>query len=315
MSAGHKYLDRFWKNGKWNYVYDTMRKGAKQVKRSLEGGLKNASADARIAIQKSKIGKKYYANKNAKAANEKERRNQYYKHRVGENDYETHNRLRYAADEGYRKFVKEVKRDNELIPVNNKGRRQTAYYRDLPKKLAAAKARKKQNDLDEMTSGGSKSDRRRLDSSREWKKVLEGTKSGRDRLQKKINKTKAINTMTSGGSASDKEALRKAAGKKRIAANNKAIAANKKGKTQTEYYKNLQKKQASKKAAQKQADLDKMTSSSAPLKPGEVKLGVNKQGVTYRVGKKKKSVAGVTYSQITDHKVHGREYKVRAKKK
>ena len=53
-----------------------------------------------------------------------------------------------------------------------------------------------------------------------------------------------------------------AKGKAYYNANNAAIAANKKGKSQTEYYKNMAKKQAAMKAAKRQADLDRMTSTS-----------------------------------------------------
>lgn len=77
-----------------------------------------------------------------------------------------------------------------------------------------------------------------------------------------------------------------AKGKAYYKSNNAAITANKKGKSQTEYYKNLQKKQAAKKAAKRQADLDRMTSTSksdasifsnTPRRPGYLDLGIDKK--------------------------------------
>jgi len=312
-----KYTDKKFINGKWRYFYgnavagvkklsadakmnavrasDAARRGASKIIKDVKNRAKLANADARIAFGKTKLGRRIYTEANIKKNAAREKANgglppgfSRHKYTVDYNRFlkkDTghigNSRLKpgdlnadIGADKnfgkGYRAYLKA---NRSAAAAQKKGKSQTEYYKNLQKK----QTRKASEDA--------------VNFYKEWKKFSRQYDKNKKKAEERRKKD-ALDTMTS----VSKSAV--TAGRdRRIAANNKAIAANKKGKSQTEYYKNLQKKQAAKKAAKKQADLDRMTSTSksdasifsnTPRRPGYLDLGIDKHGIHYRLNMGKK---------------------------
>lgn len=312
---------------------DAARRGASKIIKDVKNRAKLANADARIAFGKTKLGRRIYTEANIKKNAAREKANgglpvgfSRHKYTVDYNRFlkkDTghigNSRLKpgdlnaiIGADKnfgkGYRAYLKA---NRSAAAAQKKGKSQTEYYKNLgkvtnTKKYKEAKRRRFLNEgfRDEDWLKLKAADKKRAESNAAKAKKIR-KQADLDRMtsvsKSAVNKTKreaeqrrkdALDTMTS----VSKSAV--TAGRdRRIAANNKAIAANKKGKSQTEYYKNLQKKQAAKKAAKKQADLDRMTSTSksdasifsnTPRRPGYLDLGIDKKGIHYRLNMGKK---------------------------
>lgn len=275
-----KFIDKKWINGKWRYFYDKVgklggsakvsairasdaaRRGATAILNSAKGAKKRLVAYA----TNNELGKervrihKHISNGSIKNINR----------RYGDFSNSPSMLLRSMsnADKKY------YKAHNATIAANKKGKSQTEYYKNLKKKQDIREGSKKAVNFYKGWQ----------EFNRQWDK-----KKKRAAEQRRKD---ALDTMTS-VSRSAVTAGRDA----RIAANNATIAANRKGKSQTEYYKNKANKQASKKAAKRQADLDRMTStsksdasifSSTPRRPGYLDLGIDKKGIHYRLNMGKK---------------------------
>ena len=290
MSKGawknHDYDFKKLINGKWRYFYG--RNGQKTVGKQIQGsidkvgaGIKRLGADAKMNAVRASDAARRGASKIIKDAKRaivnnpisKEQRRKAEAQRLERNRKNRMFAKQYAfdAERSARKYgavgsgatsrekLNKVssktyyKSNNAAIAANRKGKYQTEYYKNLEKK---AKERRKKDALDIMTSGGSASDRNQLVSARKYGKSLRSTEKTETK-----RRNNDLNRMSSGGSASDREALRRAAEKKeRARKEQERLKRNAINRAAKQARKNIE----ASKAAKKQADIDRMSSSTSP---------------------------------------------------